>query len=154
MIDPISQLRMGVDSAKELVAITEDMEDVVRQVQQLNEKTVAARTAWRKKEVQVKGEYAFVNAVDEYKRVREAMDLRDQLKQETVRKWGAAAWAEVEKIEARQKEELKKIYTDEGHDRAKLRQATFVWFALSGILVGWLWVAGYIRQWSMVVFPE
>jgi hypothetical protein len=152
--NPVNQLRAGVDAAKEAVAVVEDFEDVVRQVQQLNEKTIAARTAWRKKKVQVKGDYAFVDAVDEYKRVREALDLREQLKRQTIKKWGKTAWDEVELIEARQKDELKEIYTEEGHDRAKLRQFTMIYWSLSFILVGWLWVAGYIRQWAQVVFPD
>lgn len=154
MLDPISQLRAGVDGAKEVLAITEDMQDVVRQVQQLNEKTIAARTAWRKKKVQVQGDYAFVDAVDEYRRVKEAHEMREELKRDVIRKWGEAGWAEVEVIEARQQEELKKIYTEEGHDRAKLRRVALVYWSLSFIFVGWLWVAGYIRAWSAIVFPE
>jgi hypothetical protein len=152
--NPVHQLRAGVDAAKEAVAVVEDMEDVVRQVQQLNEKTIAARTAWRKKQVQVKGDYAFVDAVDEYKRVKEAHALREELRAQVIKKWGEAGWAEVEVIEARQKEDLSKIYTDEGHDREKLRRVTMIYWSLSFILVGWLWVAGYIREWSSIVFPE
>jgi hypothetical protein len=152
--NPVNQLRAGVDAAKEAVAVVEDMEDVVRQVQQLNEKTVAARTAWRKKKAQVKGDYAFVDAVDEYKRVKEALEFREKLRGEVIKKWGEAGWAEVEVIEARQKEDLSKIYTEEGHDRAKLRRVTLVYWSLSFIFVGWLWVAGYIREWSQIVFPE
>lgn len=152
--NPVNQLRAGVDAAKEAVAVVEDMEDVVRQVQQLNEKTIAARTAWRKKQVQVKGDYAFVDAVDEYKRVREALDMRETLKKQVIKKWGEAGWAEVELIEARQKDDLKEIYTEEGHDRAKLRQVTLVYWSLSAILVAWLWVAGYIREWAQIVFPD
>jgi hypothetical protein len=152
--NPVHQLRAGVDAAKEAVAVVEDMEDVVRQVQQLNEKTVAARTAWRKKKAQVKGDYAFVDAVDEYKRVKEAQEFREKLKVEVIKKWGEAGWAEVEIIEERQKEDLAKIYTEEGHDRDKLRRVTLVYWSLSFIFVGWLWVAGYIREWSSIVFPE
>lgn len=152
--NPVNQLRAGVDAAKEAVAVVEDMEDVVRQVQQLNEKTIAARTAWRKKQAQVKGDYAFVDAVDEYKRVREALDMRETLKKQVIKKWGEAGWAEVELIEARQKDELKEIYTEEGHDRQKLKRVTAIYWSLSAILVAWLWIAGYIREWAQVVFPE
>lgn len=152
--NPVNQLRAGVDAAKEAVAVVEDMEDVVRQVQQLNEKTVAARTAWRKKKVQVKGDYAFVDAVDEYKRVREALDMRETLKREVIKKWGKPAWDEVELIEARQKDELKDIYTEEGHDREKLKRVTAIYWSLSAIFVAYLWVAGYIREWSQIVFPD
>lgn len=152
--NPVNQLRAGVDAAKEAVAVVEDMEDVVRQVQQLNEKTIAARTAWRKKQVQVKGDYAFVDAVDEYKRVREALDMRETLKKQVIKKWGDAGWAEVELIEARQKDELKEIYTEEGHDREKLKRVTAIYWSLSAILVAWLWVAGYIREWAQIVFPD
>ncbi len=152
--NPVNQLRAGVDAAKEAVAVVEDMQQVVQQVQQLNEKTIAARTAWRKKKAQVKGDYAFVDAVDEYKRVKEAEELRKELRAQVISKWGEAGWAEVEVIEARQREDLKKIYTEEGHDRAKLRQFALVYWSLSFLFVGWLWVAGYIREWSSIVFPE
>lgn len=152
--NPVNQLRAGVDAAKEAVAVVEDMEQVARQIQQINEKTIAARTAWRKKKVQVKGDYAFVDAVDEYKRVREALDMRETLKREVIKKWGEPGWAEVELIEARQKDELKEIYTEEGHDREKLKRVTAIYWSLSAIFVAYLWIAGYIREWAQIVFPD
>lgn len=152
MLDPISQMRAGVDGAKEILSIAEDLEDVVKQVQDLGKKELAARAEWRRKQAKVNGDYAFIDAVDEYKRVREAQDMRAQIRSQVIDKWGRDAWIKVEEIEARQKDEFKRLYTEDGHDRAAMFRFKLACFSAALIITTILWGTGVIRELSDAVY--
>lgn len=144
----IGEIKAGIGGLSEAISLAEDLEGVAQQVQDLGKKELAARRAWRRKQVQVNGDYAFVDAVDEYRRVREAMDMKAELKKQAIAKWGPSAWHEIELIEARQKEEYAKLYTEDGYDREKMFQLKVGCFGAAFIIVMILWGTGVIRQMS------
>ena len=144
----IGEIKAGIGGLSEAISLAEDLEGVAKQVQDLGKKELAARAAWRRKQVQVQGDYAFVDAVDEYKRVREALDLKAELKKQAIAKWGPAAWHEIELIEARQKDEYSKIYNEDGHDRKKLFMLKVYCFGAAAVIVFILYINGMIRELS------
>ena len=140
MADPlIDGIRAGIGGFKDAISLAEDLEGVAEQVADLGKKELSARQAWRRKQVQVNGDYAFVDAVDEYHRVKEALDLKEQLKQQAIAKWGKAAWHEIELIEARQKEDWAKLYTEDGHDREAMNRLKWMCFGAAAIITFILW---------------
>ncbi len=144
----IGEIKAGIGGLSEAISLAEDLEGVAQQVQDLGKKELAARKAWRRKQVQVNGDYAFVDAVDEYRRVKEALDLRAELKKQAIAKWGPQAWHEIELIEARQKDEYKRLYTEDGYDREKMAQLKWGCFAAALIITMILWGTGVIREMS------
>lgn len=149
MADPfIEAVKGGIGGFSEVISLADDLDAVAKQVSDLGKKEIQARADWRRKQLQVKGDYGFVSAVDEYNRVREAMDMKEQVKQEVISKWGAPAWNEVLAIEARQKEEFKKLYTEDGIDRKKLFQVKLACFGAALFIVIILWITGVIREMS------
>lgn len=144
----IDEIKAGIGGFSEAISLADDLDGVAKQIGELGKKELAARRDWRRKQVQVNGDYAFVDAVDEYKRVREALDLKDQIRRETIKKWGPQAWDEVLLIEARQKEDYQKIYNEDGHDRRKLFMLKVYCFGLAAIITAILWVNGTIRELS------
>ena len=148
-MDPlIGSIKQGISGFSEAISLADDLEGVAQQVQDLGKKELAARRAWRRKQVQVNGDYAFVDAVDEYRRVREALDMKAELKKQAIAKWGPSAWHEIELIEARQKDEYAKLYTEDGYDREKMFQLKVGCFSAAFIIVMILWGTGVIRQMS------
>jgi len=148
-MDPlIGSIKQGISGFSEAISLADDLEGVAQQVQDLGKKELAARRAWRRKQVQVNGDYAFVDAVDEYRRVREALDMKAELKKQAIAKWGPSAWHEIELIEARQKDEYAKLYTEDGYDREKMFQLKVGCFGAAFIIVMILWGTGVIRQMS------
>lgn len=135
----IGEIKAGIGGLSEAIALADDLEGVAQQVRDLGQKELAARRAWRRKQAVRNGDYAFVDAVDEYKRVKEALQLKEQIKVETIKKWGPSAWHEVELIEARQKEEYDKIYNEDGHDRAAMTRLKWLCFAASAFITFILW---------------
>ena len=155
MADPfVETIRAGIGGFKDAISLAEDLEGVAEQVADLGKKELAARSAWRRKQVQVKGDYAFIDAVDEYKRVREAVDMKEEIKRQVIAKWGKDAWYEVELIEARQKDEYKKLYTEDGHDKKKLFQVKLACFSAALIIVLIMWATGTIRELSIAFYGE
>lgn len=155
MSDPfVESVRAGIGSVSEVISLAEDLEGVAQQVQDLGKKELAARKAWRHKAAQVKGDYAFVNAVDEYRTVREAMDMKAKVKAEAIRKWGPKAWEEIEKIEARQKEDFKKLYTEDGHDRAAMTRLKWQCFGAAALVTLILWMTGVVHELAVLFYGE
>lgn len=139
-MDPfIETVKGGIGGLSEAISLADDLEGVAQQVQDLGKKELQARKAWRRKQAVRNGDYAFVDAVEEYNRVKEAQKLKEQIKQETIRRWGTSAWYEVESIEARQKEEFERIYTEDGHDRAAMNRVKWLCFAAASIVTYILW---------------
>ena len=149
MADPfVSAIKGGIGGLSEVISLADDLDQVAQQVSDLGKKEIAARAAIRRKQNFVTGDYGFVNAVEEFNRVKEAQTLREQIKKETIRQWGPKAWEEVEKIEKRQKEEHSKMFTEDGHDREKLFRVKLACFGAAFIIVMILWFMGIIRQLS------
>jgi hypothetical protein len=139
-MDPlIGEIKAGIGGLSEAISLADDLEGVAQQVQDLGKKELAARQAWRRKQVQVNGDYAFVDAVDEYSRVKEALDLKAELKKQAIAKWGPAAWHEIELIEVRQKEDWAKLYTEDGHDRQKMSQLKWMCAGAAAVITFILW---------------
>lgn len=135
----IGEIKAGIGGLSEAIALADDLEGVAKQVGDLGKKELAARQAWRRKQVQRDGDYAFVDAVDEYKRVKEALELKEELKRQAIKKWGPAAWHEIELIEARQKEDWAKIYTEDGYDRQKMAKLKWGCFGAAALITFVLW---------------
>lgn len=149
MADPvISAIKGGIGGLSEAISLADDLDGVAQQISDLGKKEIAARAAYRRKQNFVAGDYGFVGAVEEFNRVKEAQQLREQIKQETIRQWGAKAWEEVEKIEKRQKEEHSKLFTEDGLDRQKLFRVKLACFGVAGFITLILYFTGIIRQMS------
>lgn len=155
MADPfIDAVKGGIGGFSEAISLADDLDAVAKQVSDLGKKEIQARADWRRKQLQVKGDYGFVSAVEEYSRVREAVDMKEQVKQEVIAKWGRPAWDEILAIETRQKEEFKKLYTEDGIDRKKLFQVKLACFSAALIIVLILWSLGVIREMSIAFYGE
>lgn len=135
----IGEIKAGIGGLSEAISLADDLEGVAQQVQDLGKKELAARQAWRRKQVQKNGDYAFVDAVDEYRRVKEALELKEELKRQAIAKWGPTAWHEIELIEARQKEDWAKVYTEDGYDRAAMARLKWGCAAAAAIITFILW---------------
>jgi hypothetical protein len=140
-IDPIVQSLKGVTGGlNSVLDFADEADATAKRIAALGKQELAARAAWRRKEVHRNGDYAFIDATEEYKRVREALDLKDKVKAEFVRKYGPASWYEVESIIERQAEEKKKLFTEDGHDRKALFMVKLYCFLAAGIITFGLWL--------------
>lgn len=152
-MDPfVGQLKGTINSVSQVISLADDLDGVAKQVQDLGKKELAARREWRRKQTQVNGDYSFLNAVDEYHRVKEAVQMREQVKKQVIQEYGKAGWEEVERIEKRQKEEFKQLYTEDGHDKQQMFQLKLACFGLAFFITMILYLTGMIREMSIAFY--
>ena len=152
-MDPVSgQIKGAIGGLSQAISLADDLEGVAKQVQDLGKKELAARREWRRKQTQVNGDYSFLNAVDEYHRVKEAVQMREQVKKQVIQEYGKTGWEEVERIEKRQKEEFKKLYTEDGHDKQKMFQLKLACFGLAFCITLIMYLTGMIREMSLAFY--
>ena len=152
-MDPfVGQIKGAIGGLSEVISLADDLEGVAKQVQDLGKKELAARAEWRRKQTQVNGDYAFLNAVDEYHRVKEAVQMREQVKAQVIKEYGRAGWEEVERIEKRQKEEFKQLYTEDGHDKKKMFQLKLACFGVAFCITMIMYMTGMIREMSVAFY--
>lgn len=140
-IDPILASLKGVTGGlNATLDFADEAGQVADRIAALGKEEINARAAWRRKEVQRNGDYAFLDATEEYKRVRDALDLKEKIKADFTRKYGPASWYEVEEIIARQAEDNKRLFTEDGHDRQKLFMVKVYCFLAAFIITFGLWL--------------
>jgi hypothetical protein len=155
MSDPfVDALKGGISKASELITVADDLEKVAQQVADLGKKERLARSAWRRKKAIVHGDYTYVDAVDEWKRVKEAQDAREQVRQHVIDKWGTQAWNEIELIEARQKDDRARLFTEDGHDREAMNRLKWGCFGAALLVTMLLWGTGVIHEMAVAFYGE
>jgi hypothetical protein len=155
MSDPfVDALKGGINTASELITVADDLEKVAQQVADLGKKERIARSAWRHKKAIVNGDWAYVDAVEEWKRVKEALDAKEEVRKHVVAKWGKAAWDEILLIEARQKDDRARLFTEDGYDREKMNQLKWGCFGAALLVTMILWATGVISEMAIAFYGE
>lgn len=154
-MDPfVEAVKGGIGGFSEAISLADDLDGVAQQLQELGKKELQAKAAWRRKQAFVTGDYGYVDAVAEWRRVKEAREARDMIMQEIIRKYGPSAWDEVLAIEARQKEDAKRMFTEDGHDREAMFKLKMWSFGLAAIITLLLWLNGTIHEMAVAFYGE
>jgi hypothetical protein len=135
----ISGIREGLEAGKEAEQLVQDVDKFVTSEAQ-------ARAAMRRKAQVVKGDITFVNAVDEWRKLKEIHDLEQQLKADIIKKFGAAEWGKIEVIKARLLKEATENKDAFGRDIKALR-ALFWKCQFAAFLVMCVFYKGGITHW-------
>lgn len=155
MSDPfVDALKGGISTASELISVADDLEKVAQQVADLGKRERMARSAWRRKKAVVHGDWAYVDAVEEWKRVKEALDAKEEVRKHVVAKWGKQAWNDILLIEARQKDDRARLFTEDGYDREKMNQLKWGCFGAALLVTMILWGTGVIHEMAIMFFGE
>ena len=142
MSDPlIGAIKGGIGGLSEAISLADDLEGVAQQVSDLGKKELSARRNYRAAALrkQHSADYTFVNAVQEFNELKECLALREQLKSQVIEKYGFEGWQKVEEIEQRQKDDAKKLYTEDGHDRAAMNRLKWLCASAAAIITYILW---------------
>ena len=157
MSDPfVETIKGSIGGLSEVISLADDLDGVAQQVQDLGKKELAARRNYRAAAMrkQHSADYTFVNAVNEFNELKQCLALKEELKAQVVAKYGLEGWAKVEEIEARQKDDAKRLYTEDGHDRAAMNRLKWACFGVAFIIVMILWMNGTIRELSIAFYGD
>jgi len=128
----VKGIREGLEAGKEVEALVKDIDNFATSEAQ-------ARAAMRRKAQVVQGDTTIVNAVDEWRRLKQVHDLEAQLKVDVVKKYGLAEWNKIVVIKERMQKEHRQNFDDFGRDVKALRRLMWwCWFA-AAIVTYFLW---------------
>lgn len=150
----VDEIKGTINGVSEVISLADDLDGVAKQLQDLGKKELTAKAAWRRKQAYVEGDYGYVDAVAEWRRVKEAREAREMIKQEILRKYGEEAWAEILVIEERQKRDMERMYTEDGHDRQAMFKLKMWCFGLAAIITLILYANGMIHEMAVAFYGE
>lgn len=128
----VKGIREGLEAGKEVEALVHDIDKFVTSEAQV-------RATMRQKAQVVRGDTTIVNAVDEWRRLKQIHELEMQLKNDVITKHGKAEWDKIEKIKERMQKERQSNFDEYGRDIKALRRLAFwCWFA-AAIVTYFLW---------------
>jgi hypothetical protein len=93
----------------------------------------------RRKSQVVMGDTTILNAVDEWRRLKQVYDMEIDLKNDVIRKHGKAEWDKILAIKERMLKEQRDNYNEFGHDVKALRRLMFWCFVAAAIVTYFLW---------------
>lgn len=144
----VASARAAVEGIREGLKVGQEIEALTKDIGNLGKADLAARAQYRRAQIVKKPETHFFQAVDEWRRVREIYDMRQEMLNDVKRKYGQKAVDEVIAIEERMKKDWQKIYTEDGHDKQKLFMVKVYCFLAAAFIVFIMWLNGTIRELS------
>lgn len=144
----VASARAAVEGIREGLKVGQEIEALTKDIGNLGKADLAARAQYRRAQIVKKPETHFFQAVDEWRKVREIYDMRQEMLDDVKRKYGQKAVDEVIAIEERMKKDWQKIYTEDGHDRQKLFMVKVYCFLAAAFIVFIMWLNGTIRELS------
>lgn len=144
----VASARAAVEGIREGLKVGQEIEALTKDIGNLGKADLAARAQYRRAQIVKKPDTHFFQAVDEWRRVREIYDMRQEMLDDVKRKYGQKAVDEVIAIEERMKKDWQKIYTEDGHDRQKLFMVKVYCFLAAAFIVFIMWLNGTIRELS------
>jgi len=125
----VKGIREGLEAGKEVEALVHDIDNFATSEAQ-------ARAAMRRKAQVVKGDTTIVNAVDEWRRLKQIHDLEMQLKADVIKRHGQAEWDKIVAIKERMLKENKNNFDEFGRDVQALRRLMW-WCFIAATPIAW-----------------
>jgi len=144
----VASARSAIEGIREGLAVGKELEALTKDIGELGKADLAARAQYRRAQITKKPDTHFFQAVDEWRKVKEIYDMRQEMLDDIKRKYGQKGVDEVIAIEERMKKDWQRIYTEDGHDREKLFLVKVYCFLAAAFITLLLWLNGTIRALS------
>lgn len=137
MSDPIiTAAKAGIAGIREALSVGKEVGELVRDIQQLGDAEIAARSAYRKKRRVQQGDTTWIDALQEYERLKRIKDAEAELRAEILKRPnGDQQWAEILQIKQRLKEEAELEAQHKKADRLKMSALKWTCFILAVSIV-------------------
>lgn len=143
-MDPLQTTRSALAGIREGIAVAKDIKEVGNEVNAFLDEEAKARVAWRKKQQQLKrrGDMVFVDAVKEYKIIRQIRDAEQQMYRDIEKQYGRQAVAEVKALITRLRKDHRELHDEFYRDRMQARKEWGVLIVLALLIYGVLKATG------------
>lgn len=100
MSDPIETTRAALSGIKEAVKVGREIKETAKEVNTFLDEEAKARVAWKRKQQQMmrRGDMVWMEAIDEYRIIRQIREAEQAMYQEVEREFGRSAVGEVKAL--------------------------------------------------------
>ncbi len=146
MSDPIETTRAALGSIKEAVKVGREIKETAREVNTFLDEEAKARVAWKRKQQQVmrRGDMVWVEAVDEYRIIRQIRDAEQAMYRDVEREFGRSAVSEVKSLINQLRKDHRELNDEFYRNRMQARREWGGLLLLSAVVYGILKATGAI----------
>jgi hypothetical protein len=146
MGDPIETTRAALSGIKEAVKVGREIKETAKEVNTFLDEEAKARVAWKRKQQQVmrRGDMVWVEAVDEYRIIRQIRDAEQAMYRDVEREFGRAAVSEVKSLINQLRKDHRELNDEFYRNRMQARREWGGILILSAVVYGILKATGAI----------
>lgn len=138
MSDPIQTTRAALGGIKEAVKVGREIKETAREVNTFLDEEAKARVAWKKKQQQVmrRGDMVWVEALDEYRIIRQIREAEQAMYRDVEREFGRTAVNEVKALITQLRKDHRELNDEFYRKRMETRREWSVLLLLAAIIYG------------------
>ena len=144
MSDPIETTRAALGSIKEAVKVGREIKETAKEVNTFLDEEAKARVAWKRKQQQMmrRGDMVWMEAVDEYRIIRQIRDAEQSMYREVEREFGRSAVSEVKSLINQLRKDHRELNDEFYRNRMQARREWGGILLVSAIVYGILKATG------------
>lgn len=138
MTDPIQTTRAALGGIKEAVKVGREIKETAKEVNAFLDEEAKARVAWKRKQQQAlrRGDMVWVEAVDEYRIIRQIRDAEQTMYKEVEAEFGRAAVSEVKSLITQLRKDHRELNDEFYRNRLQARREWGGILLVSAIIYG------------------
>lgn len=138
MSDPIQTTRAALGGIKEAVKVGREIKETAREVNTFLDEEAKARVAWKKKQQQVmrRGDMVWVEALDEYRIIRQIREAEQAMYRDVEREFGRTAVNEVKALITQLRKDHRELNDEFYRKRMETRREWSILLLLAAIIYG------------------
>lgn len=143
-LDALSGARTALSGIKEAVKVGREIKETAKEVNTFLDEEARARVAWKKRqqEVQRRGDMVFIDAIKEYRIIRQIREAEAQMYKDVEREFGKKAVSEVKSLITQLRKDHRELNDEFYRKRMESRKEWGVLIALSLVIYGFLKMTG------------
>lgn len=144
MSDPIETTRAALSGIKEAVKVGREIKETAKEVNTFLDEEAKARVAWKRKQQQVmrRGDMVWVEAVDEYRIIRQIREAEQAMYRDVEREFGRSAVSEVKSLINQLRKDHRELNDEFYRNRVQARREWGGILILSAVVYGILKATG------------
>lgn len=142
--DPSKVVQTALGGVREALKAGRDIQETAKEVNRFLDEEAKARVAWRRRQQEVnrRGDMLFMDAVKEYRIIRQIRDAEAQMYRDIEREFGRPAVQEVKSLIVRLRRDHRELNDEFYRKRMEARKEWGVLLALSIVIYAILKLAG------------
>lgn len=136
MSDPAASARAALSGIKEAVKVGREIHETAREVNAFLDEEAKARVAWKRKQQQVmrRGDMVWVEAVDEYRIIRQIREAEQAMYKDVEREFGKSAVGEVKALITQLRKDHRELNDEFYRKRMETRREWSILLLLSALI--------------------